>query len=1316
MKNHVLRYMIAGAWLLLLALCLQPVYAGGDYLFRQLSTPQGVPSYVQSVHAEKYGFIWAGTPKGLVRFDGYEVRFYDCQPDDEQSLPGNEVYQVIEDSLQQIWVLTSGGLAVYNRKSDNFRSISDTHGDPVRASAACLTEGGIQFATRNCLYRYEYEDRSFRRLADYPNSASSIKEIHPWEPGVFLCVKRWGGLWKLDVRSGMMTPVPIRRGGQVTCALPDSKGRLWVTAYNEGVACFDRQGWMLQSYTTRNSDLSHNVVLCMRECDGLIWMGTDGGGINILNPDTGEITVLPHRSGDSNSLPDNSIRCLCTDDVDDNIWAGSVKGGLVNIRSSFICFYADVPLNSPGGLTERSVKSFCQEAGTDEVWIGTDGGGINRFNVRTRRFTHYPETWREKVISICPYTSRELLVSLFSKGVFAFDKQAGTLRRVADINRVVDREALYSRKPVNLYRESSSSLLLLSTSLYRYDLSTRQDKCLSAERLQVEGVLSPVGGDGVYSYFYDMRHLYRLPLLGDSVQTLYTAPPAAHIQAACSDGKGRFWIGTTEGLNLYDPATGTDVAWERGRLKNVLALLSDRQSRLWIGTDERLFVWLPAQQKLVLLDESDGVQANEYMGRSVLNASQGHVFLGGINGLVYVDAHLTGGGETVMPTLVLTDISCEGRSLLAAVDEQTLELRLETSDRPVTVQVMAREGNRFRKHTYYWQIEGGAGRQVAESEVPEMTFPALVPGTYRIGVSCSTPDNRRTEVQTLVALVVPPAWYQTWWFMLLCAFGVAVGVVYGVWHAVRRKGEKMELALQEHKQQVYEEKVRFLININHELRTPLTLIHAPLTQILHRLSPEDAIYPALKNVLKQSRRMKELLNMVLNLRKMEMKEIRLQMRPYPLNDWMKETADDFLWEGRERNIELVYDFDPAVGEVCFDSDKHVIILTNLLVNAFKHSPMGGVITLRTELVADGAAVRVSVIDQGEGLKEVDLSRLFTRFYQGDDAKEGAGIGLSYAKILVEEHHGEISAYNNAGGGACFWYELPVKQENATVVCQPREYLNTLMQPQDADARQPEVRVTETVDLRRYVCLFVDDSCDLRDMVAETFKGCFKKLLVASGGQEALELARREMPDVLISDLMMPGMDGFELCRRVKEDDMLAYMQVILLTARTDDGSKVDGYRTGADAYVEKPFEPESLLETVRNRLFQRERIKAHYAPAPVADKVVNTADDVFLHRVNRLIADNMEREDLDIAFLCGQLGTSRATLFNKVKALTGMGAGNYITRLRMEKAAELLRQTSLSMTEIAERTGFSSSRYFSTTFKKYMGVTPTQYKNGDADA
>ena len=1275
-----------------------------DYLFKQVSISKGMPASIQSVYAEKGGFVWVGTKKGLGRFDGYELKMYTHDADNPYSLPGNEVYQIVEDSLRNLWVLTDSDLVFYDKSSARFLKLSGNDG--VKATTSCRWPGGMLFSSRAALFFYDYSTRQLKKVADYGGWGSFVKAIVPWDDHTLLCLRLWEGLFLLDIRTGKMRPAPMEHSEGVTRILLDSQQRLWTTSYNKGVSCFDREGHLLASYTTENSDLSHNIILCMSEYEGDIWMGTDGGGINILDPETGKIRVLTYIPGDKNALPDNSIQSLYADA--DNLWVGSVKGGLINIRRSFIRSYSDVPLNANSGLSEKAVLAFCQEERSGDIWIGTDGGGINRFEPNARNFVHYPRTWGEKVTSICSLNERELLVTLFSKGIFAFDKRTGILRKINDID-AIEQQALYGRKSVYVYRDTPSSILILSSHIYHYFPDTRRVECLTGERNKAEGVFTIVGQQGPYTYLHDMRSIYSLDGRNGSLQVVYSVASHTILQCVCRDTEGKFWVGTSEGLSLYDPMTRSATPLQDTTLKGVLSLLYDNGRRLWIGAENGLFVWLPERKKLISLDESDGVQVNGYTERAVLNASQGGIYIGGINGFVYVDGNVADLETNDMPLLSLGDIISGDRSLLGKVDKDSRELMQAVKDGTVSIKLMTHTDNRFRKRLYRWQING-ADEQVAEGGEPEITLRALSPGTYRIWASCSTKYSEWMPWNHIVTFTVPPAWYQTWWFVLLCALFIASALAYFVLQAIRRKEEKMVLALKEHKQQVYEEKVRFLININHELRTPLTLISAPLSQILQKLSPDDVLYPPLKNVLKQAKRMKSLLNMVLSLRKMEMKETKLQMKPHLLNEWLKETADDFLYEGKERHISLTYELDDAIGEVCFDQEQNVIILTNLIVNAFKHSPDGSCIILRTELVQKGNAVRISVIDRGDGLKGVDATQLFTRFYQGEGAKDGAGIGLSYSKILVEKHHGQIGAYDNSDGGACFWYELPMRQPSENAVFQPEEYLNHLVQSEDYI--KPGTPLTGEVDMHNYICLFVDDNPDLRQMIATTFMGRFKKLHVVSDGQEALEWIRHEMPDVVVSDLMMPRMDGYELCSCIKGNPDLAYIQVILLTARTDEQSHMDGYKTGADAYVEKPFEPDDLLEVIRNRLFLREQLKSRYVPvSPTSDGPVSSADEVFLYKINNLIRNHLSEELLDVTFLCEQMGTSRASLFNRVKALTGMGPSNYINKLRMECAAEMLRKTELSMTEIAERTGFSSSRYFSTTFKKYMGVTPTQYKS-----
>mgnify|MGYP000025994066 CR=1 FL=1 len=448
----------------------------------------------------------------------------------------------------------------------------------------------------------------------------------------------------------------------------------------------------------------------------------------------------------------------------------------------------------------------------------------------------------------------------------------------------------------------------------------------------------------------------------------------------------------------------------------------------------------------------------------------------------------------------------------------------------------------------------------------------------------------------------------------------------------------------------------------------------------------------------------------LDLRKMEVGVSKLQVYPQLLNDWVLEVSADFISEGEARNVHIRYQLDEQITVVSFDREKCEIILTNLLINALKHSPEGGEILIQTQLLPDEQSVRVSVADQGCGLKQVDIHKLFTRFYQGSGERNGTGIGLSYSKILAELHGGSIGAKDNDTAGATFFFELPLQVVSEEIICQPKAYLNELI----TDDNEEKNTETNTFQTKDYSLLVVDDNQDLIDFLKDTMKVHFKQVYTAADGVEALEIVRRYQPDIVVSDVMMPRMNGYELCKQIKENIDISHIPVILLTARDDEQSQLHGYKIGADGYLTKPFEEEMLLELIRSRLRNREQTKVRYLnagllPAP-EESTFSQADETFLLKLNKIIVENLDSSVLDIAFLCKEMYMSRATLYNKLKALTDMGANDYINKFRLERAIQLITTTDLNFTEIAERTGFSTSRYFSTAFKQYTGETPTQYK------
>ena len=551
---------------------------------------------------------------------------------------------------------------------------------------------------------------------------------------------------------------------------------------------------------------------------------------------------------------------------------------------------------------------------------------------------------------------------------------------------------------------------------------------------------------------------------------------------------------------------------------------------------------------------------------------------------------------------------------------------------------------------------------------------------------------------------------------LCCTLFIFISVILTFILILRNKETKLKWAMKEHEQQVYEEKVRFLINISHELRTPLTLIHAPLKQLMDKLTADNENYPLIQSICKQSERMKNILNTVLNVRKMEVGQSTLHIQSIQLDEWAEQLISDFKPEASVRGITLVYQPEPEIQTLCFDKEKCTTILTNLLINALKYTPDESTISISTRLSEDRTRVRISISDQGPGLKDVDTNNLFVRFYQGNNSRPGTGIGLSYSKILVEQHGGNIGAYDNknfGSPGATFWFELPLNTEPGNITLHPQEYLNTLLAPTQETESIPEQQ-EENKTAPSHALLIVDDNKDLTDYLATALKDRFKTIWVAADGEEALRLCREKRPHIVVSDIQMPHMNGYELCKQIKEDLEISHIPVILLTARNDEESQLYGYKNGADAYITKPFEVSMLYAIVCSQLHNRERMRTRYTdigPLPPPEEgTFSSADEEFLNRLNQIITEHMDNEQLGIPFICNKIGISRASLYNKLKALTDMGANDYITKIRMERAIWLILHTELSVNDIADKTGFSTARYFSTVFKQHTGCSPTQYR------
>lgn len=395
---------------------------GNHYDFKLIGSQNGMPSIISCIYTEQKGFIWIGTPTGLIRFDGTELKKYTAQPDNENSLPNDSILQIIEDNQQTTWILTTTGIARYSLIHDNF-FIPKLNNQPIIAKSICKIADGLLFGGINKIYKYSYATNTISLIREFKTDEPFIiRSIQMWKPDTILCLSWQQGILQMNLKNFEITPFPFQYGNDNVGIIIDSQQRIWLSTYNNGVKCFSAQGKLIASYTTQNSRLSSDIVLCMTEFKQKIWMGTDGGGINILDPTTGNITVLEHISGDNHSLPTNTILCLHSDSAG-NIWAGSKREGVINIREVSMRTYTNVVLGHNKGLSQSTVLQLYQEPASEELWIATDGGGINKFIPSTETFVHYPDTWGDKMVSITSFTPNELLVSAFSKGIFIFDKR-----------------------------------------------------------------------------------------------------------------------------------------------------------------------------------------------------------------------------------------------------------------------------------------------------------------------------------------------------------------------------------------------------------------------------------------------------------------------------------------------------------------------------------------------------------------------------------------------------------------------------------------------------------------------------------------------------------------------------------------------------------------------------------------------------------------------------------------------------------------------------------------------------------------------------
>lgn len=732
-----------------------------------------------------------------------------------------------------------------------------------------------------------------------------------------------------------------------------------------------------------------------------------------------------------------------------------------------------------------------------------------------------------------------------------------------------------------------------------------------------------------------------------------------------------------------------------------MAVCADYSKKIWIAVSGGTVLCYDTISKTVrYYSESDGVEEQYFVRkRPCLSTEQGNVYIPGASGLMIISE------SGIMPDsqgrLELLSVSIDGE---APLPRNSATLSLTRSYSFVQLSVIGIQDNPFASQRYRFIESGRSFEQVSEVKDDKFIFRHREPGNYKISVSALTHNGWSEPMEVLNIKVMVPffqRWYMVLTYLLLLS---ALAIVLASISNRRAQLRKLQKE-QEYERKQIEDKIEFMTNVAHELRTPLTLIYNPVKRLLERNEQDSVLYKTLYPVFHQLSKMSKMINMVLDIHKMDRTNITFFIEPVGLNQWVRKIGDEFLAECREKGLGLKYELDESIGDVNLDKSKIEVALSNLIMNAIKYSSSGE-ITIMTSM-QDDAYVQVAVKDEGRGFSGA-ADALFQRFYQGDSRSGGYGIGLSYTKMLVEKHGGRIGAKKNVGQGSIFYFEIPRNLETETEM---KEYRL------DSEAFQMNLVGTADdsgFDTMDQTLLIVDNQENILTYLKSEYKNLFKHIYTATNGQEALDIVKYKLPSIVVSDVVMPLMGGFELCKAMKNDISISHIPIILLTARDNYESQEMGYKLGADCFVPKPFDIKMLYFIIRNQLKNRIEIKKQYSEVAFKnisqDMIFSIADEKFMLKLNKFLLDNISNPDLSIDMVIDHMCISRSTLFYKMNDLTGMSGGKYIKKMRIDRAKEMLVNSDMSINDISSYVGFTESRYFSTVFKQETGQTPSQYK------
>lgn len=1326
-------------------------------------------SLINDIYQDRSGFIWISTEYGLNRFDGNKFNTYRHQDNDTTSLNNDYVHLTFEDSKGNIWVGTMGGLVKYNRNTDSFTNIPLYKEErQIYTDVTHIIEDrkGTLWASTSGegLFRIHPEKEQgecimainqlgFRHLSTILDDGKGNLWIGAENDGL-ICYN----IIKETIKT---FKTPLISENNISSLAKDPYGNIYIGTLTGGLNIYNNSTRKFRQIPYQ--DRYNLPVKALTYANGQLYIGTDGEGLKVYTTEKHEITDKELEDTQFN-LKNKKIHTILFDRNND-LWLGLFQQGVafIPMRHNPFQYHGFKSMHgSPFG--KQCVMSIFQD-NKKNLLVGTDNDGLYILDNHFHTLQHLtpdkgPHSVANTILSIFQDSDNTIWLGSYTKGVAQLNPSMNSCTFIPE---------LYNERVFAITEDHDRHLYFSSygNGLFVYHKETKQfTQYKSTEKSTSAHSYDELPNNWINSLYCDSEglvwigHFKGVTCFNPKTKSFINFTQKNYILQGCigytltEDHMGNIWAGTSKGLYKFDKKNKKlkRYSQQEGLSNNIICgICEDKLGNIWVSTFNGINRLDQKTQTFTVYHSGDGLQGNEFTRGSYFHSSDGTIHFGGINGITsFVPEQII--NERTVPPVVITDFKVSGQS----VNTNTL-----SGGHPI-INTAVTDANRFKlnytDNTFSISFStlqfAQAGQVIYKYRIHELdkewqttapgtnfvTYNNLASGKYTFEVY-AIDHGYHSNIKTISILITPP-WFQSWWAYLLYSALIVLIVLAFIGYARTQLKQRKEMVERKHTEEINEAKLQFFINISHEIRTPLTLIINPMEKLIANCDNPELNKTYLM-IYRNSIRILRLINQLMDIRKIDKGQMSLKFRETDLVGFINDVVNTFGYLAQNKHITFTFHHNDERLKAWIDLNNFDKVLMNLLSNAFKYTPEGGSVDITLTVGEDAAApaplkkyIEITVSDTGIGLDDAQIERIFERFYQINNDitrnQAGTGVGLHLTRSLVELHHGTITACNRTdcqgskfivripqGSNHLKMEELDISHNNLNLKTFKQNKEKQYIGKNDSETSEPEAGTKKAKTKYNLHVLIVDDEKEIREYLCNELSDEYK-VDTCSNGSEAYDFLLNHPVDLLISDVMMPEMDGITLCKKVRSNTNINHIPIILLTAKGRNEEQAEGIETGADSYIVKPFSIEVLRSTITNLIETRRLLKNKFSGAQEQnDKMqevkVPSSDEMLMSRIMKIINDNLAEPSLSVEMLANSIGLSRVHLYRKLKELTNLSTRDFIRNIRMQQAAKLLKEKKLSISDVAYAVGYSNLSHFSNTFKDLFGQTPKEYMQAFRD-